>query len=460
MRRLSVAVSLCAVILLLVTSVAVAAPRRAATSAGLRPHVAGLSHGQAAPMGYLPLARRLAGSGAGTISLNVYAWNGIAEAGAATDWYVYTDTGYTTGGGTTDANGHVEMTGVLAADADNGEITVDLAAGDDGWYDLWNLSWPSTGTDMGLQAGNLPVTLVRSSDGAWNTWTAARVWLWARQAVGTQVHLAASNIARSGDTTNGYARTIQTGPETLGAGATYFWDNEGLEMEVDGIAVGPGQTAVAAPTTYEADAQRLYVGGWGSGKPGSSAWVVMDDFPNGWVNDISGVADYPETASMKSFGSFTCTGADYEAQRVTIPKTAPPGYAYWIEAAHTTGPLDLWTMFQVCTIKPSKAAVRANTSISLSGIVPVAGHYGGKTGTPKYVTLYKTTSAKVAKSQPKYAGGKTVKGWTKVKRMRADGLGKYKTSARPAKTTWYCVWYPGDDWYWGAWTSVAKVTVR
>ncbi len=286
------------------------------------------------------------------------------------------------------------------------------------------------------------------------------MWLWAHQSSGSQVHQAASNIARSGSFADGYVRTIQTGPETLGSGAAYFWDNEGVELAVDGIQVAPGQTATSGPTAYEADAQRLLMGYWGSGKPGSAAWVVMDNYPDGWVNDISGVADYPATAKQKYFGSFTCDGAQYDSKKITIPSTAAPGYAYWIDASHTSGPLDLWASFQVCTLKPSKSAVSPSASISLSGVVPIKGHYGSKRGTPKYVTIYKTTSAKTAKAQPAVSGGKTVKGWSKVGRVRTDGLGKYKLSTRPGKTAWYCVWYAADAWYWGAWTSVAKVTVR
>ena len=96
-------------------------------------------------------------------------------------------------------------------------------------------------------------------------------------------------------------------------------------------------------------------------------------------------------------------------------------------------------------------------------MVPIKGHYGGKTGTRKYVTVYKTTSSKLAaKGQPPVAGGGSrAAGWTKVGRVRTDGLGRYrKGSIRPGRTTWYAVWYPGDSWYWGAWTSLAKVTVR
>jgi hypothetical protein len=459
MRRVYVAVVVCAAVLLLAAAAAAAAPRYAADGAKLRPHNPALSHGQAAPAAYVPLARRII-TGTGAINITVYASNGQPEAGATVDWWVFTDTDYGTGEGTTDSSGHAELPGVPAADSENGEIAVDLASGDDGYYDLWNHSWSATGWTGALQAGNLPVTLVRSADTAWNSWEAARVWLYAHNA-GGELHLAASNIARSGSSASGYARTIQTGPEELHGGAAYFWDNEGLELAVDGIDVGPGQTAAAAPTAYEADAQRLWLGGWGSGKPGSSAWVVMNDYPDGWVNAISGVADYPDTAKPKSFGDFTCTGADYESQRITIPSTAAPGYAYWVEVTHSNGPLDLWTAFQVCTLKSSRARVSRGASVSMSGIVPVKGHYGSKKGTPKYVTLYKTTSAKLARSQPKATGGnRTAAKWIKVGRVRTDGLGKYKLSTRPGKTTWYCAWYAGDAWYYGSWTSVTKVTVR
>jgi hypothetical protein len=460
MRRTFVTATLCAAILLLAAASAVATPRYAARGVKLTAHnVAALNHGRQAPVAYVPLARRIL-SGTGTISLNVYTWNSLPEAGARADWWVYADT-YVTGHGTTDASGHVDLTRVPAATTDNGEVAVALDSADNGAYDLWNMSWGDTGWSGALQAGRLPVDFVPSGQRGWNTWTGVRTWLWSHQASATEVHQAATNIARAGSSAAGYARTIQTGPETLYGGAAYFWDNEGLEMDVDGIAVGPGQDAAAAPTAYEADAQRLLMGNWGSGKPGSAAWVLMNNYPDAWSTDIYGVADYPSSAKMKSFGNFTNTGAEYDPKRIIIPSTAAPGYAYWIEASHTDGPLDLWTSFQVCTLKPSKSAVSGNSSITFGGVVPIKGHYGSQKGTPKYVTIYKTTSAKVAaKGQPSVSGGRTVKSWTKVGRVRTDGLGKYKLSTRPGKTTWYCAWYAADSWYWGAWTSVAKVTVR
>ena len=200
---------------------------------------------------------------------------------------------------------------------------------------------------------------------------------------------------------------------------------------------------------------------WGSGKPGTATWLVLNNYPDGWVNDIFGVADYPSSAKVKSFGTFTSTGAANDGKRMTVPSTAAPGYAYYVWASHDSGPLSLETWFQTCTLKPSKATVARGAAITLSGIVPIKGHYGSKKGTRKYVTIYKTTSAKVAKSQPAKAGGAAVKGWTRIGKVRTDGLGKYrKGSIRPSRTTWYCVWYPGDAQYWGAWTSVAKVTAR
>jgi hypothetical protein len=46
-----------------------------------------------------------------------------------------------------------------------------------------------------------------------------------------------------------------------------------------------------------------------------------------------------------------------------------------------------------------------------------------------------------------------------VGRVKANGLGRYARFLRPTRTTWYVVRYPGDDWYWHAYTSVLKVRV-
>ena len=68
--------------------------------------------------------------------------------------------------------------------------------------------------------------IVRSTDQNWNSWTAARVRLWTEK--GAETHLARTDIARTTNTTDGYARTITTGRETLTAerstsGTTKAW---------------------------------------------------------------------------------------------------------------------------------------------------------------------------------------------------------------------------------------------
>ena len=464
MKRLFVAVALCAAILLLAAPVALAAsaPLHAVgQSAAVRAPFA-KNHLDRAPLKYEPLARRIL-SGTGTISLNVYPFSGPAEVGAEVHWWVFEELDFGTGSGKTDTDGHIALPGVPAATASNGEITVFLDNPDNGMYDLSNLSWGATGWTGGLQPGQLPVTIVRSSQSGWTNWTTATAWLWAENA-GGESHLARTDIAQAGATTNGFARTITTGPESLSGGALYFWDNQGLELPVDGIAVSSGQEATPGQTVYQSDAQRVWLDGWGSGKPGTRTWLGLDNYPSGWVNSIGGVADWPNSATPKDFGSFTTTGnAADDWKRITIPSGAAPGYGYYVWADHDGGSLSLSTWFQVCTLKPSRATVGRSTAIALSGIVPIKGHEGSKRGTPKYVHLYKTTSSRLAaKGQPPVNGGGTrAAGWTRIGKVRTDGLGKYrKGSVRPGRTTWYVAWYPGDSWYWGAWTSVAKVTVR
>ena len=466
MRRRFAAVTFCATVLLC------AAPAALALTAP--PHPVGHTRADAhapyakrsadrAPLKYEPLARRIL-SGTGTISLNVYSYDGLPEVNAEADWWVFTDTDYGLGSAVTNASGHVDLTDVPAATSNNGEVAVFLDNTTDyGMYDLYNMSWGDTGFSGALQPGRLPVTIVRSSQSGWTNWAATRVWLWAENA-GGEAHLARTDIAQTGATTNGYARTITTGPESLSDGALYFWDNQGLELPVDGIAVSSGQEAGPGQTVYQSQAQRVWMDYWGSGKPGTRTWLALDNYPDGWLNYIAGVADYPRTARVRDFGTFTTTGRSGDDwKRITIPSTAAAGYAYWVWASHDSGPLSLQTWFQTCTLKPSKATVSKGAAISLSGVVPIKGHEGSKKGTPKYVTVYKTTSSKLAaKGQPAATGGSLrAAGWTRVGKVRTDGLGKYrKGSIRPSRTTWYAAWYPGDSWYWGAWTSVAKVTVR
>ena len=196
---------------------------------------------------------------------------------------------------------------------------------------------------------------------------------------------------------------------------------------------------------------------WGSGKPGTVAKVRHWNFPADWTLDFYGYGETPSGLPEKSYGSLLTTGADPFTKTVTIPTRATPGYWYVLQTNHRDGALTLDTPFQVCTLKSSKAAVRRGGSIKLRGIIPTEGHWGSTPGKVKYVTIYRRTRS--VSAAPK-VWNPTTRGWTKVARIRASGLGKY-TSAylKPTRTTWYVVRYSHDNWYYGGYTSVLKVRV-
>ena len=217
-------------------------------------------------------------------------------------------------------------------------------------------------------------------------------------------------------------------------------------------------TAGATIDAHEADAHGVWINGWASGKPGTTTWLGFERYPGGWINRVHGQASWPGSATTKSFGSVTMTGAKVpQVKKVTIPSTVKPGYAYNFTVAHTDGPLELTTWFQTCSLAPSKTTISRGGAVRLSGVIPTQGHFGSTPGKAKSVVIYKrTTSA----GQPR-SWDATRSGWTKVGVAKADGYGKYRSALlHPSRSTWYVVRYPGDDQYWRAFTSVRKVTVR
>jgi hypothetical protein len=141
-----------------------------------------------------------------------------------------------------------------------------------------------------------------------------------------------------------------------------------------------------------------------------------------------------------------------------IPTSAKPGYDFVLEACRSDQESRLLVRdyFQVCTLKSSRQSVPAGAAVRLSGVIPTQGHIGSQPGIRKSVTVYARTRSAAQPSS--WAPGK---GWKKVCTCKADGHGRYKSGLlRPRRTTWYVVRYPGDEWYWGAYTSVIKVRVR
>lgn len=153
-------------------------------------------------------------------------------------------------------------------------------------------------------------------------------------------------------------------------------------------------------------------------------------------------------------------GAPYVGVDLTIPKTAPAGYAYEVHPYRyddEASDLDLTLYFQVATLKPSRSSLSRGGSVTLSGTVPTQGRWGGALGKRKTLTIFQRTTVA---GQPT-AWDATKKGWKKVGSVRTDGAGAFRTSAlRPRRTTWYVARYPGDDWYYRAYTSVVKVAMK
>jgi hypothetical protein len=451
MRRVSVLLVLVAAVLL-----ALPVAAQAFVLSHGRPAAGGAGHGVT-----LPVARHVtpAGppllsvlSGAATLSVNVLTFAGLPDT-ATVDAYVWGATDYGYAGATTTA-GVATLTGLPAATA-NGELVVGPQSG--GVYDLTDLSWPSSGTTtLDVRPGALPMIIYRSTDAYYNNWDAATVVLNADE--NGQHWNAVSDITRSADPTVASASTITPGSATLDQGAIYYWTNEGAELPVAGLSVSPGAAYPGTITTHEADAQAIWLDGWGSGKPGTATYLVFERFlASGWSNDVTGHALYPYNSPTKSFGAWTSNGSELQAKKVTIPTTVKPGYAYDFTATHTTGSLTLDASFQTCTLAASSGTIRRGASVRLSGIVPTQGHAGSTPGKVKTVVIYKRSKSA---GQPYYWDA-TKSGWTKVGTAKTDRFGKYHSALlRPSRSTWYVVRYPADAWYWGAFTSVRKVTVR
>ena len=431
-----------------------------APGAAAQLRLTGTTSAGVAQAGYVPLARRLTGTG--VLSLDVFQYSGAPEVDADVDWSVSAANGDAEGTGLTNAAGHVDLTGVPGANA-NGTIQIRTHDGS-ATYGLTSLTWPDAGEGVGpLAPGRIPLSISRSNDGRFNDWQEATIHLQSNP--GVQTHLADTTITSTSPTFNGYALTFSLGAEELTRGSVHFWPNEGLELpSVKGVTVFPAtQTSAFALDIDERDAQRIWCSSRGSGAPGTGVDLILDGYPALWENTVFGYAWWPQSSVLDTLGTRTMTGAGSEKMRLTIPRSAAPGYRYSFLVSHKTGPLTLETTFQTCTLKPSRASIGSGSAIRLSGIVPVMGHEGDVKGTGKTVVVYETASAAIAKhGQPSKAGGPAkVGGWTRLTKTSASGLGKYATgSIRPARTTWYTVWYPKDKWYRAAYTSLARVSVK
>jgi hypothetical protein len=389
------------------------------------------------------------GAGTCTVTGTVLGYGGSPVANAWVQWAYYDASGYHRGmWAQTDASGHFGFSGVAVTN--EGRLSA-WSDNDDTMFRRDWLDFAPGANDYVLRPGSLSVQATRSSDPDWNDWTTMDVRIYG---VGT----AFREIA--GASGQAYAMA----PSTR-YGIVNFWNNEAVEWQTSSpIPIVTGELSSGSVTVDEADALQVYVGApyWASGKPGATIGYDLTNWPAGYRATFSGYDENPDSdVSMQYSGEWTSTGSAGTVS-LTVPKTATPGYWYDVHAKRSDSlwsftDMSIFDSYQVCTLKASKSSVRRGALITVSGVIPTQDHWGTKAGISKTVTLYahEGSAAVPTKWDPKSQG------WQKVYSIKANGFGRYKSKTfRPNRTLTLVVRYPGDDWYWDAYTSTQKITVK
>jgi len=343
----------------------------------------------------------------------------------------------------TDSNGAFHFTGVPKTT--DGEIDVYTDGGGGGYWSWGNTFTAAGPNDFTLRPGLTAAQVVKTSDKNWNGFTSFRFDTWGSVGGGTTVI--------NSDYGVGYVMA----PDYDYAVA-YPWDNQGIEWNAaSALPVTPGVSDGLTMVFDQANGRSTYFGApyWVSGRPGTKATVVLKNWPAGYHAGLYGISDSPSLKSKALRKPWTLSGShQLRKVSVTIPSTATPGYDYEVHVYRADSGLDIMTSFQVASLKASPTSVRHGGAVRLSGVIPTQGHMGSAVGKAKSVILFQRTSAAGPPTT-------TIKGWHKVATLKANGLGKYASRLlHPKHTTWYVVYYPGDKWYWPAFTSVTKVVVK
>ena len=399
--------------------------------------------------GFQTLGAKLAGTA--VLNGHIYTYSGTPVEGGYVYAEAYDDgaSAWTSAESSTDVSGAYSLANLAAANQ-AGYLFASSPAEPWSVY-RYSATWADPGpTTFDFRAGLVTTTAVRGS--VWPGWDYIENELFGYDA--------ASNILAESYVFGGNSVVVGDSYAPGGSydtGAMYFWSDQGMEY-YPAAGVTAGMRSAQSVNVSQDDAQRIFVTApyWASGKPGTTATIRHWNFPADWKLQFWGWPDAP-TGGTKNFGTAVAPVTDPFSKKFKIPTTAPAGYQYRFQTDHADGPLLLTTPFQVCTLKATKTAIRRGARIKLSGVIPTQGHWGSTPGKTKYVTIYKRT--KSVSSAPTVWDA-TRKGWTKVARVKANGLGKYASAyLKPTRTTWYVVRYPGDDWYWDAYTSVLKVRV-
>jgi hypothetical protein len=387
-------------------------------------------------------------SGPCTVDGTLLDYDGVPVSGAQVDlWYrdaqgAYHFFDWTTTGG----SGTFVFTG--APETTDAGLYVSREDGDG--YQSWNNSLVAGVNPIVIQPGRAYAEVARTSDEAWNGWDWVRVETYGSGGGGTTW-------------LNGESGGVWAAPPDCDYAVAYPWDNQGIEWWAPSpLTIGAGTTNSSIIIFNQDDGRSVFIDApyWASGKAGTVATMVLENWPAGFQASFYGYSEGPVAAYKEYAAVAVSDGAKYGTIGLGVPGSAPPGYTYEIHAwRHDTDDsgLDLATYFQVASLKPSRTAIRRGGAVRLTGVVPTEGHMGSTPGKSKYVVVYER--ARSAGQPTRWDA--TRNGWTKVATVRTDGYGRYASRLlHPTRTIRYVVRYPGDAWYWGAYTSVVKVAVR
>jgi hypothetical protein len=411
-------------------------------------------------------------AGAGVVQGHVYDYAGDPVGGVEVGAMVLDDQGTPlwSGSATTDAGGFYSVSGAPAST--HGLLTGTTGTGE---WTMWDLTFADSGTSTyDVRLGRVAWSATRGGPQAASWRDPSFIGITGTNATGGRFSvytwMPASSPGGSNDTT--VTGTASALPGDAGWTGLWFGPNEAAEWHASDsgnapVPVTAGDTTPLPFTFDESSAYRVLVTEpyWASGRPGTVVRLGLQDFRAGMELNFQGSID-PDLHTSWNHKSFTTTGPEEQTVSLTVPRRAEPGRALMVRVQEATdllvGYLFFYVSFQVCTLNASDASIHRGTTVTLNGVVPVAGNTEPGKGTPRYVWIYERTTA----AAPPTVWDATQQGWRLVERVRTDRSGRYHSGwLTPSRTTWYVARYAGDakvtlEGYFRAYTSVRTVRVR
>jgi len=431
---------LCAAVVLAV-GLALAPAALASTHAG-RVHW----HAAHAPLAFAPLAL----TGPYTVTGHILDFAGDPIQNAQPMWGFSTDAdGYTFGGwANTDALGHFEFDNIPGGHTFNGQPSDEIdivypspGPGEPIEMDDWSLDFATT-SDYTMQPGAVPLTFTHPpADGLVEVQAGNNEHGYALGDVQVTSGQATASVLPLSDFDDVVAYTVPH------LSATPWAIRSEVEWQASSpVSVAGGATAPTVTLDWAAPLRAFLAGPQcrHSGPAGRAVTLELTGWPTGeqaaFVGRDQGGTAYPYAATVTSTGT-----ASVVNEKLAVGATAPVGL-YRIEVVRIDSPdsmVDLWDVYQICTLKASAGSIRSGHGVRLSGKVPGSGTAVVYASTRRVTAAPSTLAAK---------------GWRKVGSCKLK-YGKFvTTSLHPTRTTWYVIRYKGDAF--SAFTGVCKVAVH